>query len=86
MPEPSTTGRAASRLTALATALVAVVLAAVGAQPAHAETPVLGESALTAEQIVDWYEGVGIESRSPTSVARLAEILGPDGGTAAEAA
>jgi hypothetical protein len=79
VPERSANTRAGVRAGLLAAVLLVQALAVAGAEPARAETPVLGESALTAEQIVDWYEGVGIRSKSPTDVRRLAEIFLDEG-------
>lgn len=67
----------------IAAAVVALVaLAALLPATAAAQagpTPVMGSSALTADQITAWYQSMGITSRSPTPVRELAEIFLEEG-------
>ena len=71
-------GRGALRWTAGLVATLALALGVAGTATS-APTPVLGPSALTAEQISDWYESLGIRSRSPTPVPDLAAMFVDEG-------
>jgi hypothetical protein len=52
---------------------------AAGQAPAATGTPVLGASLLGPAQITAWYESTGVESRSPTAVARVARLFVEEG-------
>ena len=71
-------GRGALRWTVGLVATLALALGVAGAATS-APTPVLGPSALTAEQISDWYESLGIRSKSPTPVPDLAAMFVDEG-------
>ncbi len=71
-------GRGALRWTAGLVATLALALGVAGTATS-APTPVLGPSALTAEQISDWYESLGIRSKSPTPVPDLAAMFVDEG-------
>jgi Mannosyl-glycoprotein endo-beta-N-acetylglucosaminidase len=47
--------------------------------PAPLGTPVLGASLLGPAQIAAWYQATGITSRSPTAVARIAQLFVDEG-------
>lgn len=61
---------------ALATLMLALGLAGTATS---APTPVLGPSALTAEQISEWYDSLGIRSKSPTPVNDLSTMFVEEG-------
>ena len=71
-------GRGALRWTVGLVAALALALGVAGTATS-APTPVLGQSALTAEQISDWYESLGIRSKSPTPVPDLAAMFVDEG-------
>jgi Mannosyl-glycoprotein endo-beta-N-acetylglucosaminidase len=68
-------------LAAVAAAALAAALPspAAGQVPVATGTPVLGASLLGPAQITAWYESTGIESRSPTAVARVAQLFVEEG-------